>query len=202
LKKILPLFSYLFHPIFIPVQATLLYFFYKIPDFQTKEQTGTLLIQIILFTILIPILFFLALKLTGNVDSIMVVNISQRKLPLVVQCFLILFLLRNYIRLENHLALHFFFLAALLSTLITLILLFAKIKSSLHMMSISALAVFIIGLTLQYDTQNKLAITLSFLISGLVASSRLVMKAHTLKELFIGTLVGCLPQLLLLRFWL
>jgi acid phosphatase family membrane protein YuiD len=40
------------------------------------------------------------------------------------------------------------------------------------------------------------------LMNGFVASSRLEMKAHTPKELVIGFLLGIIPQLLLLRFWL
>ena len=40
------------------------------------------------------------------------------------------------------------------------------------------------------------------ILNGLVASSRLVMKAHTNKELLIGFLCGTLPQIGLLYVWL
>jgi hypothetical protein len=39
-------------------------------------------------------------------------------------------------------------------------------------------------------------------MNGVVASSRLEMKAHTPKELVIGFLLGIIPQLLLLHLWL
>jgi hypothetical protein len=39
-------------------------------------------------------------------------------------------------------------------------------------------------------------------MNGVVASSRLEMKAHTPKELVIGFLLGVIPQLFLLHFWL
>jgi acid phosphatase family membrane protein YuiD len=39
-------------------------------------------------------------------------------------------------------------------------------------------------------------------MNGFVASSRLEMKAHTPKELVIGLLLGIIPQMLLLGFWL
>jgi len=45
-------------------------------------------------------------------------------------------------------------------------------------------------------------VTFFVLMNGLVASSRLVMKAHTNKELLIGFLCGLLPQLALFYFWL
>jgi hypothetical protein len=39
-------------------------------------------------------------------------------------------------------------------------------------------------------------------MNGVIASSRLVMKAHTPKELIIGFFSGAIPQLLLLVVWL
>jgi hypothetical protein len=40
------------------------------------------------------------------------------------------------------------------------------------------------------------------LMTGVVASSRLEMQAHTGKEILIGLLLGVLPQLLFLYLWL
>jgi hypothetical protein len=39
-------------------------------------------------------------------------------------------------------------------------------------------------------------------MNGIVASSRLVMKAHSDKELLVGFLSGVIPQIALLYFWL
>jgi hypothetical protein len=46
-----------------------------------------------------------------------------------------------------------------------------------------------------------LIIVILFLLNGVVASSRLIMKAHTNNELFIGSLVGIIPQVVLFYFW-
>jgi membrane-associated phospholipid phosphatase len=128
--------------------------------------------------------------------------LSERKLPLLIQCFLIILLVRNSITVERYTELHFFLLGALFSTLIALLLLFVKTKASLHMMGISALTLFIFGLTLHYQTQNIALIVFLILTNGFVASSRLVMKAHTSVELIIGILLGSIPQILLLFIWL
>jgi len=40
------------------------------------------------------------------------------------------------------------------------------------------------------------------ILNGLVASSRLMMKAHSNKELLIGFLCGIIPQIGLLYVWL
>ena len=201
MKKLLPLFSYIFHPVFIPVYATLYYLFLNNSNFGNEEKYF-ILIQVAIITILIPILFFFILRYSGKIGSIMAPVLSERKFPLVIQCFLIILLVRNSITVERYTELHFFLLGALFSTLIALLLLFAKIKASLHMMGISALTLFVFGLTLHYQTQNIALIVFLILMNGFVASSRLVMKAHTSKELIIGILLGSIPQIPLLFLWL
>jgi hypothetical protein len=201
LKKLLPLFSYIFHPVFIPVYATLYYLFLNNSTFGNQE-IYFILSQIAIITLLIPILFFFILRYSGKIGSIMAPVLSERKLPLVIQCFLIILLVRNSITVERYPALHFFLLGALFSTLIALLLLFLKKKASLHMIGISALTLFAFGLTLHYQTQNVALIAFLILMNGFVASSRLVMKAHTSSELIIGVILGSIPQILLLFLWL
>jgi hypothetical protein len=161
-----------------------------------------ILFQIVIITLLVPTLFFFLLRHNGKINSIMASEISERKIPLVIQCFLLILLVRKSITVDRYPELHFFFLGALLSTLIALLLLFAKTKASLHMIAISALTVFVIGLSMHNHTQNTLSIAFLILMNGFVASSRLEMKAHTVKELVIGFLLGVCPQILLLYLWL
>ncbi|RTY95722.1 hypothetical protein EKL98_16790 [Flavobacterium bomense] len=132
----------------------------------------------------------------------MLADISQRKIPLVIQCFLTILLIQKSITIYHFPELYFFFLAGLLSTIIALIFLFYKIKASLHMIAVSALTVFVIGLSIHNQAQNIDVIAFLVLMNGFVASSRLEMKAHTPKELVIGLISGLLPQLFLLSFWL
>jgi len=53
-----------------------------------------------------------------------------------------------------------------------------------------------------YELHNSSTIALLFFITGIIASSRLAMKAHSLKELAIGYAVGMFPQIILWGFWL
>lgn len=201
MKKLLPLFSYVFHPVFIPAYATLYYLFLNSSNFGSQE-IYFVLSQIAIITILIPILFFFLLRYSGKIGSIMAPVLSERKLPLVIQSFLIILLVRNSITVERYPALHFFLLGALFSTLTALILTFVKKKPSLHMMGISALTLFAFGLSVHYQTQNIALIVFLILTNGFVASSRLVMKAHTSTELIMGIFLGTIPQILLLFLWL
>jgi hypothetical protein len=183
------------------VYAALFYFFVNDSYFTNPEKYFALF-QIVIITILLPILFFFVLRIAGQVDSIMISEISQRKIPLVIQCFLTILLVRKSITLDHFPEFHFFFLGGLLSTVVSLVLLFFKTKASLHMIAISAFTVFVIGLSIHNQTRNINVIAFLVLMNGFVASSRLEMKAHTPKELVIGFLLGIIPQLLLLRFWL
>jgi len=200
-KKILAFFSYLFHPIFISVYAAFIYFFLNGTYFSNLEKYFAIF-QIIIITILLPILFYFGLRTAGKADSVMISEVSQRKIPLVIQCFLTVLLLRKSITLERFPEFHFFFLGGLISTILALVFVFFKTKASLHMLAISALTLFVIGLSIHNQMQNIYMIAFFVLMNGVVASSRLEMKAHTNKELVIGFLLGILPQLLLLRFWL
>ena len=201
LKKILPLFSYILHPIFISVYATLFYLYCK-EDIFTNREKYYVLFQILIITVLVPVLFFLLLRSTGHIKSVMVPETSQRRIPLILQCFLYILLVKRSIIITRYPELHFFFLGALFSTILALVLSLFKIKASLHLLAISGLTVFIIGLNIHLQMQNPYWTALAVLLTGAVASSRLEMEAHTNKELLIGLLVGTLPQILFLYLWL
>jgi len=197
----LPLFSYILHPIFISMYATLFYLYCK-EDIFTNREKYYVLFQILIITVLVPILFFMLLRSTGHVKSVMVPETSQRQIPLLLQCFLYILLVKRSIVIARYPELHFFFLGALFSTIIALILSFFKIKASLHMMAISGLALFVIGLNIHLKMQNPYWTALLVLLTGIVASSRLEMEAHTNKELIIGLMTGVFPQILFLYLWL
>lgn len=201
MKKTLPVFSYILHPIFISVYAALFYFFINDSYFSDTEKY-TAILQIVILTVIAPVLLYFILRFSGKINSIMVAEISQRKTPLLIICFITVFLIRQCITITHFPELYFFFLGGLLSTFAALTLLFFKIKASLHMISISTLTVFAFGLTVHNQSHNIIAIAILILLNGFVASSRLEMKAHSPKELSIGLLLGIIPQALLFYFWL
>lgn len=201
MKKILAFFSYLFHPLFIPVFGTILYLFIS-PNYFGTHQKYLILLQVAIITILVPISFFYLLKTLGKVDSVMISNLSQRKIPLLIQVFLITILIQKSVTIDRIPELFFFFFGGLLSTLITLVFLFAKIKASIHMIGISSLTTFVMGLSIHSQINMLNTISVLIIMNGIVAASRLEMKAHTTKELSIGFFIGLTPQLALWYFWL
>lgn len=201
MKKLLPFASYLFHPLFISLYAALIYFA-ATKNFYVSSEIFLYLIQIVIITILIPItLFFLLLSL-GKIDSIMVEDLGQRRIPLLINASLLLLLIHKSITISNLPQLYFFFLGGAISTFIALIAIYLQTKISLHMIGITSLTSFIFGMSIH--TQTNLTYTFAFFVVaiGWVASSRLVLKAHTIKELSLGFITGLVPQLVLWRFWL
>lgn len=201
MKKVLPLFSYLFHPIFIPIFGALLYFELN-ENFFVIEQIYLIIIQISIIMVFIPICFFYLLRTLGKVDSVMLSDVSQRKIPLAIQVLLIGILIFKSITPDVIPELFYFFLGGLASTVLALTLAFLRIKASLHMMGTVSLLAFVIGLSMHNQVNAIYVIAALVLVNGLVAASRLEMKAHSEIELAIGTLCGLLPQLALWYFWL
>jgi hypothetical protein len=201
MKKIIILFSYLFHPIFISVFGSMLYFYLVDNEFNTYQQS-LILLQIAIITIFIPMTFFYILKTMGRIDSIMASQISERKIPLLLQAILLFVLFTKSITINATQQLHFFLIGGMISAIIAFILLFFNLKASLHLLGTSSLLAFTIGLSCYNQTNSILLIITLFVINGIVATSRLQMNAHTNKELIIGFFVGLVPQILVWIFWL
>ena len=201
LKKFLPFFSYALHPIFVPLLGTL-FFVWLDSGYMTFGQYLVLFLQVIIITFFLPIAFFYLLRTFGKIDSIMLSDLSHRKIPLILHICLLTVLIQKSITTDLFPSLHYFFLGGIISAALAFLLLYAKIKASIHMIGISSLTVFIIGLSIHNQINTINTVTFFVLMNGIVASSRLVMKAHSDKELLVGFLCGLIPQSLLLYFWL
>lgn len=171
-------------------------------NYYAKEQYFLLLFQVVIITFFLPLAFFYLLRTFGKVDTIMLSEVSQRKIPLLMQIALTFILISKSVTMERFEELFFFFLGGIASTIVAFGLLYAKIKASIHMIALSTLTFFVIGMSMHHELNIIYTIASLFLITGIVASSRLAMKAHTMKELAIGYVVGMVPQMVLFWFWL
>ena len=194
-------FSYLFHPLFVPIYAVLSFFLFSGQNFSYPE-VYLLIIQLVIITIFIPLTFYYLLLSLGKVDSIMLADKEQRKLPLTIHAVLLYVLTQKSITLESWMELYFFFFGSLISTMLALMMVFAGYKVSLHMIGTTALTTFLIGVSLHFQVRLVMPIVVLVLCNGLVASSRLRLRAHTMQELVLGSLIGVIPQAALLYFWL
>ncbi|SNZ01103.1 hypothetical protein SAMN06265377_2934 [Flagellimonas pacifica] len=201
MRHLLNIISYIFHPLFIPIGGTVLYFLVT-PKFSSLEiQSGNIL-PIFILTVIIPIIFFLILKNLGVISSIFLPSVQERKYPLYISCILLLMILYKVIPNNYIHELFFFFVGLLTATGAALILLFLKFKASMHLLGMGSLLMFMIGLSIHFEINITLAISVFTLLSGLVATSRLYLRAHSRIELLIGFLIGICSQLITLKYWL
>ena len=179
-----------------------IFYFLLSTFFYTTQQKCLVLLQIGVVTILIPIAFFSFLRSFDKMDTAMAPDLSQRKFPLIFHGMILYLLLTNTIKESILPELYFYLLGGFISTFILLLLVFIKIKASIHMVGISTLTVFVGALSLHYEVNIIYYFAVLVLLNGLVATSRLELKAHTYKEILFGFFTGFLPQLVLTYFWL
>ena len=170
--------------------------------YYTNQQKYIVLLQIGVVTILIPIAFFYFLRSFNKADDVMIPDLSERKIPLIFQGMILYLLLSNTIKESILPELYFYLLGGLISTFILFVLVFLKIKASIHMVGISTLTVFVSALSLHFEVNVIYSIAVLVGLNGLVATSRLELKAHTYKEILFGFFIGFIPQLVLTYYWL
>lgn len=193
--------SYLFHPIFLPLAGTVSYFLIT-PKYTTIELRSGNILPVFILTIIIPILSFFILKNIGVVSSVFLTKPEERRYPLMINLILLLMILLKVIPDNYTIELYFFFLGLIAATSTCLFLLLIRFKTSLHMMGIGSLLMFLIALSFHFERNIVFAISFILFFSGVVATARLFLKAHTRAELLIGFLVGIMSQLLTIKFWL
>lgn len=197
IQKILPVFSYLFHPIFITLYG-ILFYFYITKSYFFDAQIYLTIIQVSILTILLPLsLYFLFISL-GIIKSFTEASLKERRLPIAIQAILLFILLKFSSNLSQIPELYFFVLGGFTSSVIALLITLARFKISLHLIATASLTTFIYSLGVFQNSTLLFMICLFVLLTGIVASSRLYMKSHTPLELIVGTVVGIICQVV---FW-
>ena len=200
LKKILPSFSYIFHPIFVTFYGVLLYIW--LSDLGLNSFSLVLLIQVVILTMLLPLSIYYLLKATGYIKSFTEATIHERKVPILLQALFLFLLIKFSGFIEDLPAIYFFLIGGLVASIIAFILTFINFKVSLHMIGVNSLLAFIISLYVYLNVPIIPLIALMILFVGSVASSRLYMKSHNYIELYAGSMIGLLSQLILWQFYL
>ena len=193
------LISFVFHPIIVPIASALLYFI-LIPNHMPRAFSYRVLGLIFVTTYILPVLLLYFLKKIKLIEDYYLHSINERKFPItfmVVLCFLIGNLLLKF-NIINLLAYSFF--ACSLALVIVYILFFFKIKTSLHTLAIAGQIGFISVISYEYKNNLLLILIVLFLLFGIVATSRLKLKAHTLSDVIIGFFVGFLSQILIYAY--
>ncbi|WP_159799705.1 hypothetical protein [Flavobacterium sp. MK4S-17] len=201
MKKLLPAFAYLFHPILIPVYATLFYFIIT-RNFFYNHEIYLVILQVLTLTVLLPGSLYYLLRSLGIIQTIKLNSNKERRLPLACYAVLLMLLLRHGLATFVIPELYYYILGVFISILMALLLVLFNYRASLHVMGVVSLTLFIISISAYYHVNFLNLIAFFVVCSGLVASGRLYTKSNSLGEIILGALIATLPQLLLWFIWL
>ncbi len=201
MKFLIRSFSYLFHPILIPLFGVLIYFYIS-PRFFNPEFMYSKLFATVIMTIVIPILSFYMLKNLQLVQSIHLKKVRERRWPLLMSAIFTYLLIKMIFGGYDVPEIYYFFVGVLGATVAALLLVFFKFKASLHMMALAGITIFIVGLSLHFSKNLLPWIALFIFACGATATSRLDAKAHTPVELLVGFILGGVTQFLIFPYWI
>jgi len=195
-KILAHLFSYLFHPIFIPLYAVAFLVFIHpsyFSGFSMAAKKQTLLI-VFINAVAFPILAVVLLKAVGFIQSIFLKTQKDRIIPYMA-CGIFFFW--AYLVFKNQtnypLILSSFLLGVFLASSAALL---ANIyfKISMHATGVGGL----LGIFLLIMKSNTMLMTwplcIVIAITGLVCTARLLISDHSTKEIYIGLIAGLLSQ--------
>jgi hypothetical protein len=191
--------SVILHPIVIPTIDVILYFLLIQNNFGSNQKLAILGL-IFATTYLIPLFILIFFKKIKLIKSFKAENISERKIPVLVMIALFYLLGSTLYKIPYLSDLGFLFYATALGLVFIYIFFAFKIKASIHLLSLGISAGFFMVLGILYAQSFLIVIIVAFLISGLLASARLYLKAHTTKEVYLGFILGIISPLTLFYF--
>lgn len=179
----------------MPTIGIILYFILT-PVNLSRQQQYTILAVVFVATYIIPILLLVLLKYIGYIKSYQVHGIKERKIPIFFMMTLLFMLGKFFLGITHIRDLSFLFFGVVFGLGFIYILFVTKTKASLHLLSMGAATGYFL-LFQQIHNLYILPIIITFIfLSGLLASSRLHLKAHSAKEVYLGFFIGLMSPFL------
>ena len=185
--------SVLLHPIVIPTLGTLL-FLSLTPQVISSERQYLLLAIVFVATYVIPLITLIVLKALKVISSFKVTSIKERKIPLFLLLIIFYFLGKILYNIPIFEELGVLFYGTTTAIVLVYFLFFFNIKTSLHIMSMSSAIGFFLILGNLYSISIIPVIGVLIFLTGVLASARLHLKAHTKLEIYLGFCVGLFCQ--------
>ena len=193
--------SYFLHPLLMPWVAAVYFFSVATVQYHPTKIVYWLL-SIIFWSLLLPLLLYVLLKKLKVVQSFHLKSVKERTWPLLLNSIIMTYLGFHVLPKSECVELHYFIMGTLVTILMGLAFSVFKVKASIHMMAVSGAFLFMILTNLHFGVSIDNMVIVFILIMGAMASSRLHLRAHTVKELVIGLIIGAVPQILIVTEWL
>lgn len=191
--------SIILTPIVTPTIGVLLYFIF-LPNIFSSKQTLAVLGLIFTTTYLIPLLTLLLFKRLKLIKSLKAESIRERKTPLGIIIVLFYLLANTLNGIPNLSDLGLLFYATTLGLVFIYILLVFKVKISMHLVSLGIITGFFFVIDSLYPRNLGVVLIVAFLLSGLLASARLHLKAHKQTGVYLGFVIGFISPIIVFYF--
>lgn len=190
------IFSYIFHPLFIPVYITLFLIWvhpYIYVGTGAWEKLSHLL-QVFVNCTFLPVVSVLLLKGLKFIDSIFLKTQKERIIPYVI-CMIFYFwcwyVFKNNQGVKEMVSMSLaVFNASVFGFLANIVL-----KVSMHAIAMGVLVTFMALLAISDNTNLTFYLSLSVLTAGAVCTSRLIVSDHSAREIYFGFFIGVFSQL-------
>lgn len=188
--------SYVFHPVFMPLVMTIALYklaplsFAGIAPADMKKWTAAIGINTVMF----PLLTILLLKGVGFIKSIQMHDIKDRIIPLIAT---MIFYFWAYLVVKNvqaPLILRTLIMGSYLG-IIVLFLVSIFYKVSMHTTAAGGMLGILIVLMLIGPINMQVPLFVAVVIAGLMGTARLILKAHTAAQVWLGYVLGIIPMI-------
>ncbi len=200
-KTIAKSLSAIFHPLLYPTYSFLLLFFVDNQLVVQINYNAKLYVLGVVFmnTFILPAALLFVFKKRGIISSLKINNREERFYPLFA---VLIFYLTTWFLINRLHVFPLYSFILLLSVVLISIALSVNFffKISLHSMGAAAFSAALLGISYLYEIQLTATIIITFLLTGLIASSRLVLKAHSPSQVYVGLIVGFFVSLFGLVF--
>lgn len=202
IKSFFKTLSYIFHPLFLPILG--LCFLFELPTSSygyidtslynlRSDVKTTLYILFSFLTVVAPGISILIMRRNKLISSLHINDRKERIYPLgMVALYYVMsyFFLRRMIPEQSTIPFLLPYIFGVNLSLITAFILNFYIKISLHMVAFFGVVGAITGYFQNQMEYNLWFLLFLILVGGLVGSSRLYLKAHSLKEIIYGIVFG------------
>ena len=191
--------SFVFHPIFFSTVGTILYFIIS-PQHIPENYKIIIVTVIFISTYILPFFLLIVLKKLKLIHSFELKTIEERKFPIIFLIVLTFMLGKMLLgtKIVNLLGVSFY--GSSIALIIVSILFYFNFKTSLHTLGMGSIIGFVMVMSIEYQINLTLLIAILIIIFGFLATSRLVLKAHQAKEVYIGVFLGIITQIISYQF--
>ncbi len=196
MKSIAHVISTVFQPLLMPTYGVVLLFVYTYFGVIYTQQFWLIISPIVLFSFVIPAILIFMLFRMGVISDLSLTKRRERLFPYLITLLSYTAMMLFYYRM-NMPKWFLLMIAASIAIMIIAILITLRWKISAHMFGIGGLIGGAMSVSYFVERSNPYYMFMGlFILAGLIGTSRLILKRHTLGQVIAGFLLGLLVSFL------